>query len=424
MKLPSPCLFRNGLLLALFLFSAQLTSAATLADLQKEAVGKRQVVERYKAGLEKSREEETIAKSRYLPSFDLSYTMNHLQDGSLYENRENSVAYGAMTWNLFRGFRDKYTIASAQLQRRADELRLEGIEQDIQLSVALKYLNIYSNKANLKLQEDTYSTLKKAHEDAQSRFEVGLIDKNELLRFKVELDNAFIAKKRAEAALANSVGNLGREIAGDVRIEELLFSEFDQAPQVDTYEPLKKTMFEGRSEIRVLEELAAAADLQVEASHADYYPKVDLSTSYRKYADDLRSVNGDTTSEEYRGQLMLSLNVFDGFRKRSSVHKAQLDSRIVRHDLAELKLDLANELENLLRDYAVSQENTEVSLSGIDQAEENLRITDLKYKEGLETETNLLDAIANLSRARFNHINANYEEFNNYYRITRAIEGF
>jgi len=101
-----------------------------------------------------------------------------------------------------------------------------------------------------------------------------------------------------------------------------------------------------------------------------------------------------------------------------------LDSRIIRHDLKELKLDLTNDLTNILLDYEVNVENTQVALSSIEQAEENLRITELKYKEGLETETDLLDAIAKRTRAKFNHIVAKFEVFKNYYQITRTIEGF
>jgi outer membrane protein TolC len=410
-------------LLVLLLFSAQLSFAANLLDLQKTAVDNRAIVEKFKTNLAKSQEAETVAKSGYLPSFDLAYTMNRLNDDSLFENKENSVAYGALTWNLFRGFKDKYTIASVELQRSAEELKLAGIKQDIQLNVALKYLAIYSRKASLELQEDTYNTLLKAHEDALSRFQVGLIDKNELLKFKVDLDNAQISLRRAATDLVKSGKDLQREIDSKINIEELTFSEFVVLPQFDQKD-VEKTMLARRSEIRVLEELAAAADLQVEASYADYYPRLDATTSYRQYADDFRSSEGSLTSEEVRGQLVMSVNVFDGFKKKSNVRRAKLDSQVVRHDLEELKLGLTTDLANLLLDYEVNVENTDAALGSIEQARENLRITELKYKEGLETEANLLAAIANLSRAKFNHILATNEVFKNYYQITRAVEGF
>nr|MBF0222401.1 TolC family protein [Desulfobulbaceae bacterium] len=410
--------------IVLLVFFAQGSFATDLITLQKTAVENREIVEQFQAKLEKIQEEQTVAKSGYLPSFDLSYTLNRLDESTAFENEENSVAYGAVTWNLFRGFKDRYTIASARLQRDAEELKLSGIKQDIYLSVALRYVEIFSRKASLRLQEDTHNTLLKSYEDASSRFDVGLIDKNELLRFKVDLDNAKISLKKAEADLAKSAQNLRRAVDRKISIDELTFSEFDLLPHVEPYEQLERAMLEKRSEIRVLEELAAAADLQVKASYAAYYPKVDATTSYRRYDDDYQSMNGSTASEEVRGQLVMSLNIFDGFKKRSTVRKSKLDSRIIQYDLAEMKQDLKTELTNLLLDYDVNVENAAVALSSIEQAQENLRITDLKYKEGLETETDLLDAIAKLSRAKFNHIFATFEVFKNYYQITRAVEGF
>lgn len=69
-------------------------------------------------------------------------------------------------------------------------------------------------------------------------------------------------------------------------------------------------------------------------------------------------------------------------------------------------------------------ENVTVAQSSIEQAKENLRITRMSYKEGLEKESDLLDAITNLSRAKYNYVAAKGEVFANYFKITRAVEGF
>ena len=89
-------------LIALLVLSASISNAASLVELQKMAIANREIVEQFKAGLEKSQEDQTIAKSGYLPSVDLSYTINRLDESSAFENKQNSVAYGALTWNLFR----------------------------------------------------------------------------------------------------------------------------------------------------------------------------------------------------------------------------------------------------------------------------------------------------------------------------------
>ncbi len=56
------------------------------------------------------------------------------------------------------------------------------------------------------------------------------------------------------------------------------------------------------------------------------------------------------------------------------------------------------------------------------QAEENFRITDVSFKEGVETTTDVLDAIFYLSRAKYNFINARNKLFLDYYRLLRITD--
>ena len=130
-------------LIIAFLLLASAGQAATLTELQQQALQNRKIIEKYQANLEISKKNEELAKSSYYPSVDLSYTLNSLDESSVFENSETSVAYGAISWNLFSGFQDKYKVKSAKLSRKAAELKLQGIRQDIQLNVSLRYLSIY-----------------------------------------------------------------------------------------------------------------------------------------------------------------------------------------------------------------------------------------------------------------------------------------
>jgi outer membrane protein TolC len=406
------------------LLVAEAVHGVTLVELQQQALNKRKVVDRYQANLSISEEDETIARSGYYPAVDLSYTVNRLDEDGLFESRDNSVAYAALSWNLFAGFRDKYNIQSAEFFRSSESYKLRSIEQDIQRNVALRYLSIFDRKANLQVAEDLHNTLRKTYEDAEIRFKVGLIQKNDLLKVRVDLDFAEIVLKRAEADLGKSVQLLAREIEDEVQLDQLTFAEFDQLPVLEDQQQYEQAMLENRSEIRVLQELAQALDAQVKAERARYAPSVDFIGSYRKYDDDFISGLGNNYDEEVRGQVVLSINIFDGFAKSSQVSKAKLEAQGVRYDLAELENDLKTELKNLFLDFKVSSDNAAVVLANISQAEENLRVTRLSYQEGLATGTDLLDAIASLSRAHFTFVTATREVFANYYNITRAVEGF
>ena len=301
---------------------------------------------------------------------------------------------------------------------------MQGIEQDIQLNVALRYLTIFDRQANLQVTEDQYNKLLKTYKDAETRFKVGLIQKNDLLKVKVDLDFAEIVLKRVQANLAKSIELLAREVDSPVQLDQLGFTEFEQLPILPAEDSLLADMLKSRSEIRVLQELVHAADAQAKAEYARYAPSVDFIGSYHKYDDDFINDLGNGYDEEVRGQVVLSINIFDGFEKSAQVSKAKLTVQAIRYDLEELENDLRTELHNLLLDFQVSAANTVAAETGIKQAEENLRVTRLSYQEGLATGTDLLDAISSLSRANFTYVAAKQEVFANYFNITRAVEGF
>lgn len=413
---------KTAILLTLLLGLTLPCQAASLLELQKSAIANRRLIEQYQANLDKSSSDVTIAGSRFLPSVDVSYSVNALDDSTPQEYKENSVAYGVITWNLFAGFYDYYNMRSARLLEKAHHYRLQGIKQDIQLNVALRYLDIYTRQSSLEVATESHTTLQRLHGDALNRHSVGLIEKNELLRFQVDLDNALIALKKAEAELAKSLQRLAFETDQPIALTDLDFREFVQLPDLDDQQTYQLAMTTTRSEIMTLEEMNKAIALQVKAAYAGRYPRLDLSGSYRKYEDDYLSGDGTSYDEELRGQAVLSLNLFAGFAREAAISKAHSEKRGITAELHELKKSLQTELTNLFLDYEVSLENAAVSQSSIEQAKENLRITRLKYQEGLEKESDLLDAITNLSRARYTYVSARTEVFYNYFRISRAVE--
>lgn len=410
--------------LAIFLLMSTNCLAIGLVDLQDLALTNRKVVQRYRDNLEMAGKDEVISRSPFYPGADLAYTANLLDDDALFEDRENSVIYGAIRWNVFAGWRDRYNLRAAGLLYQAEADKLAAIQQDIKMNVALRYLAIHTAVASQKVAEDSYSNLEKVYRDGENRFEVGLIKKNDLLKFKVDLDNAAITLKKAQADVARGRRLLVREVGLEVALADLSFAEFAALPRLDEYSELERQMLVRRSELQVLEKLAAAADEQTAAAKADYFPKVDLTGSYRKYEDDLLSGNGEYSDEELRAQMVVSVNLFDGLARQARVAKAGIEARTVRHDRAELQEDLGTELRNLEQDFLVALDNVAAAEAGIGHAEENLRITRLSYQEGIETEADLLDAIANLSRAHYNLAAAKSEVFGNYFRIVRTIEGF
>ncbi len=409
---------------AIFLFAGSSAYAIDLAEMQTKALGDRQVIQQYVTSLEQSEKDLIRARGGYYPSVDIGYNVNSLDEASTTEHENNSLLYGKISYNVFSGFKDKYNVQAAEMLQAVEEYRLQGIQQDIQLNVALAYLKVYERLANRKVAASAFETLGKVYRDGESRYQVGLIGKNELLKFRVDYDNADITLKAADAGLKKSVNDLSRQVGSSIGFEELGFEDFDELPSLINKAEYTGRMLEGRSEIKVLESVIGANMASSEAEMSGYYPRVDAVGSYQKYDDDYINGYGDVEEDELRAQLVLSMNLFQGFTTEASVAKAKLETRAAQYELDELKDSLVTNLDNLYIDFEVSLDNIGVANRSIEQAEENLRITQLKYDEGLQRESDLLDAITSLSRAQYNQVAVIRTVFSNNFQLTRMVDGF
>lgn len=403
---------------------ASIGHAMDLAEMQEKAVNNREVIQQAVAGLERSQQEIIRAKSGYYPAVDLSYTANTLDEDSLLEQKENNVVQGKVSWNLFAGFRDRYGLQSAEMLEEVEQYRLQGVRQDIQLNVALAYLAVFERRANRSVAESAFRTLGKVYRDGESRFQVGLIGKNELLKFRVDYDNADITFKSADAGLKKSVNDLSRQIGSAVDVTELGFSEFDSLPPLLEKTGYVEKMLAGRSDIKALEAAIAATSAAADGARGGFYPRVDAVGSYRRYEGNVVAFNGSSEDDELRAQLIVSVNLFQGRSTEAAVASTRLQARAQQLELAELKQTLVTELDNLYIDFQVNLDNVLVAKRSIEQAEENLRITQLKYDEGLQRESDLLDAITSLSRAQYNYVAVVRAVFTNHFRLTRMVGGF
>jgi len=405
----------------IILLAAVNTFALSLDELKEKAVENRPVLQKYRFDAEISSENVRYQKGEFMPSADTGYQYNQLDEDAMFENSENSNLYVSLSYNLFDGFRDKYNLKSAKEMKNVSMFELQSKRQDIKLDVAAAYLNVYRNQRYLDVRQSAYKLYKEKYEDAKLKYDVGVMKWSEVLKIKVEMDNAKQELLKAQAELVKSLNTLSRKVNADINIEDINFQLLEAIPEFQKYDFYKEEMYAVRSELKALETVVQARKYGVDASRSSLYPKVDLSLRYSNAAD---SVNpyGDNEDDEIRGQVNVNFNIFNGFQKYSNINKAKLEMRKSKMDVMELKLDLKNQLQNVFEDKTVALKNLGVARTSLKEAEENLRVTEASFKEGVATSTDILDAIYYLSRAKYNVINAKTQVFLNYFKLQRVIE--
>ena len=401
--------------------------ATTLEALQKAACDNRALVKQYRTDLEAGRETVRRAKGEFLPALDAEYTLNRLNhDTYAGETRENDTFTIAGSWNLFAGFRHHYDLEAALGRVRMHEFQLASVRQDICLDVALQYLAVYKALENLKVTGRQVALYQDRLREIGLKVDVGVLKKTDLLKVKVELDNALQDKRRADAAVAAGMNRLAFETGLPLDRGALDFSTFGRLPPpVACQAECEALLLKNRSDLSALTEAMAAAGMDVAASRASLYPQVDLSLSYSGHTqDDFFMESFESSHDEVRCQAVVSMNLFDGMKKYAVTRQARLSQEKIRHEITELSEELKTSLANTLINMTVALDNLEAARTGTEAAEENLRITDLAFGQGIGTSSDVLDAIFNLSRARFNLVTARTDLFDNHFRLKRLLETF
>ncbi|MBW1867108.1 MAG: TolC family protein [Deltaproteobacteria bacterium] len=409
------------------LFFTANTWAVNLKDLQQAAVENRDVVRRYEAAFDQAAERIKEAKGNFLPSVDLSYTANRLDEDNdtTYEAKSNDWARIGASWNVFAGFADRYNVKSAEVLQESHRFQLAGIKQDICYGVSLGLLSVYRNQAYQQVTEDALNLYRDRYREVTLKRRVGVLKKSDQLKIKVEMDNALQDARRAKAQLTASFNDLSRETGLDLNQEALDFSCFRELPGEKAYAEYEALLFDRRSDLKAMEMIRRAAVFQAKASRAAYLPRVDMDLSYgHRDGDDYFFASPNETYDEVRCQATISMNLFDGMKKKARVSQSRLEEKKVAADMRELRADLGVRLKNTLLDLKVAFDNLDVARGSETEARENLRITDLAFKQGLTLSSDLLDAIYYLSRARFNVIDAHRQVFGSYFQLLRLIEGF
>lgn len=294
--------------------------------------------------------------------------------------------------------------------------------QDVVQDVKIAYFNILRSQ---RLRDTALQSVEmlNAHRDvAENFYRVGLIPKNDFLQAEVELANGKQALIRTQNAveLAKSRFNtvLKRELLSPTEIVDIL----DYKPLNQSFQDCLDIAKRQRPELRISELKAEQAGKLVRVVQSEYFPSVNLIGQYGRFGD-TPSVSGTEFKDRETWQVMAvaSWNFWEWGRTKYRVDAGRAMENQAIDQTRELNDQITLEIKNA---YLVSQEaqsQIAVSQKVIDQAEENFRISEARYKERVARSTEVLDAQTLLTRAKSEYANALADYNIAFVRLQRAM---
>ncbi|RKY87948.1 hypothetical protein DRQ09_03655 [candidate division KSB1 bacterium] len=299
--------------------------------------------------------------------------------------------------------RNSYRIS--ELKAYNAEVNFEKSKNELVYDVEKAYWSVVKAQEFKKVAEEAIKQVNSHLKDLENMYQVGMVTENDLLMTKVQLSNAELALiqakngiKLAKIAFCNV---LGIPLDTDVIFIDKLKAE--PVPEINL-EKMIKTAFSKRPEINSFEANIEIGRKAVNISKAGYFPNIFLNADYGYRRPD-RFYNRDFYGT-WTVSMVFQFNLFDWGETSLKVSRAKKQLKQIEITKKQLEDGITLEVTQSYLSLLEAKEKIDKCRLNVKQAEENYRVTNEKFKEGLATNTNLLDANTLLVQARTNYISA------------------
>ena len=332
---------------------------------------------------------------------------------------ENTLNYGAtVTQPLFLGGAGIAGIQMARAGGRAAKLNLEEMRQDViyRASNAF-YLCLLTNEVQ-EVQAEALAQAEANFDIVAKKYDAGAASGFDKMRASVEVENlkpeVISARNNYQAALTQLKTVLGLDrsvivsVQGEFQYHEDGFGDM-------TLSEIQELAFRNRPIINALEEQKYITRKNIGVARSNFLPKLFFQTdySYMDMRNDYK-FRQKNFSEGFTSALSLQIPIFHGFRSSSQYQQAKLDYRIMLDTEKQINDGVAAEVEISYNKFKEAKEKYLSTVETVDLATEALRLANLMYEEGANTQLDVLNSQLALTRARLSRANSLYE-----YQVSR-----
>ncbi len=283
------------------------------------------------------------------------------------------------------------------------------------------YWDLVSLKDKNILADNLIKMLESLVEDLQNSFDIGLINKSDLLKAKVRLNEAKLNKQRINNAYELCMMQLNQMMGSPLSTLIEPISNLKSPKDFSFVNAKVLTKKINRPELSMMEGNLNISELQKQITKGDYLPELGMQASYS-----MTDIGGLTESNwNFNIAASLKIPLFNWNEKKHKLksHKYKIKQQ-------KLQLDNTNELIRLEIEQAIKnvievQKEINMAQISVEQARENLKEMRNSYDVGLSTLTDLLTAQVDLNNAENTYVDAmkNFEiSKSNYLKATGTRE--
>ncbi len=405
----------------------------TLDQCVKEALANNWKLKAKKETIDQAQYVKNQARADFLPKLSTSYGYKRLGfrqevffsslGGPVDVGSQNNYQWkGTVTQPIFTGFALISTYRLAELGIDESELVVQLETLDLALNVKTAYFDILTADNAVETAEKAAEALESHAEVARNFYKVGMIPINDLLRSEVEVGNAkqYVVRARNAARLTRSTLNtiLSRPVNAEVNIVDIEVHEV----QKGDFQAYLEEALKNRPEIKLIDNNLLQTDQVINITESKNYPEVVFVWEYTKEGDS-PSVDGGAGHEPSNWAAQAALKWT--FWEWGKTHYAVKQQESIKNELLKTRMQMEQDIQLQIKDSVLNIQTAETNIpitrKAVEQGEENLRVSQERYKAQVSTSTEVLDAQRYLSDARVFYYTALFQHHLAKARLQRAM---
>jgi outer membrane protein TolC len=307
-------------------------------------------------------------------------------------------------YDLYTSGRRNGAIQEAEERIRVQELDVERQSEEIRLNVSKAYYDLQQADENVRITQSAVENAQASLKDAMALEKAGVGTRFDVLRSQVNLANS-------QQDLTNSISQqqiARRKLAPLLNLSQSVsISAADPVKLAGLWQqPLERSIvlaYQNRPELQQTLAQRKIGEAQIKQALAASGPQVSLVGRYNlldQFDDTISTVDG------YSLGLQASINLYNGGAGRARAAQAKTSIAIAETQFSEQKNQIRFQVEQAYSTQASSLENVQTANVALEQARESLRLARLRFQAGVGTQTDVINALNDLTRSEGNRVKA------------------
>lgn len=412
-------------LLSLLIIIPSLVNALSINEAVQKMIETNPQIQVKKAELLVERELLTTAKSDYLPTIDLTYSVGPestrtIANAAVKITTTRQDFSATLNQNVFSGFDTEYRVEQQQALVLAATDSVQDSANSIALEAATAYIDILRSKELLDIAQTNVDVHKKYLDQIKEKAEAGVGRSSDYKQTLSRYENAQSTYYLTEQNYKNSLTSFQRIVDVNVKAEDLEKPSVGVLP-AQNLEELVSMAMENNPTINVSQADIKYAEAALNRSNAAFYPQADIRAQsyWNKNLNGFESNQNDRLTEEsgYNVLLVLSYNIFNGLADSSNKEANRHRVLVQNSSLADTKRFIKASTTIAWQTY----QSTEMQLVHIDKNIEASAQTVADYQEenelGRRSIVDLLNIELEHNAAKNRKVTAEYDRLAAYYQM-------